>query len=148
MLDLKFIRENAELVKQNTKDRLSNVDIDRLLELDKKRRGMEAGMDELRAKRNAASKVKPTPEIIEEMKKIGDEIKQIEDGIIPVNTELKQLLLAVPNLTHPEVVVSDNEDENPVLEIFGEPAKFDFEPKDHVQLAQELDLIDFDRATK
>ena len=148
MLDLKFIRENAELVKQNTKDRLSNVDIDRLLELDKKRREMEAGMDELRAKRNAASKVKPTPEIIEEMKKIGDEIKQIEDGIIPVNTELKQLLLAVPNLTHPEVVVSDNEDENPVLEIFGEPAKFDFEPKDHVQLAQELDLIDFDRATK
>ena len=148
MLDLKFIRENAELVKQNTKDRLSNVDIDRLLELDKKRREMEAGMDELRAKRNAASKVKPTPEIIEEMKKIGDEIKQIEDGIIPVNTELKQLLLAVPNLTHPEVVVSDNEDENPVLEIFGEPAKFDFEPKDHVQLAQELDLIDFDRGAK
>lgn len=148
MLDIKFIRENAELIKQNTKNRLSSADIDKLLDLDKKRREMEVKVDELRAKRNASSKAKPTPEIIEEMKKIGDEIKKLEEGIIPVNEELKQLLLSVPNLTHPEVIVSDNEDENPVLETFGEPTKFDFDPKDHVQLAQDLDLIDFDRATK
>lgn len=148
MLDIKFIRENAELVKQNTKNRLSAVDIDKLLDLDKKRRLAEARLEELRAKRNVVSKTKPTPELIEEMKKIGEEIDSLEKAGLPLETEFREMWLAVPNMTHPDVVVSEYEDANPVLDIFGEPTKFDFKALDHVALAEKHDLIDFDRATK
>lgn len=148
MLDIKFIRENVDLVKENTKNRLVKVDIDRLLELDQQRREIETKIDELRSERNVASKTKPTPEIIEKMKKVGEEIKQLEEKQEPINEEFRELILAVPNLTHKEVKISDNEDDNPVLDTYLEPTKFDFGPLDHVQLAEKHDLIDFDRATK
>lgn len=148
MLDIKIIRENPELVKQNCKNRLSKADIDALLATDKELRVVKTRLEELRAKRNAGSKTKPTPEMIVEIKQIGEEIKKLEAALEPLETEHKKLWMAVPNMTHPEVVVSDDEDANPVLEIHGEPTKFDFEPLDHVELAEKGDLIDFDRATK
>jgi seryl-tRNA synthetase len=148
MLDLKIIRENPDKVKENCKNRLVEVDIDKLLELDEQRRSAVAKIDELRAERNASSKTKPTPEIIEKMKSVGEEIKQLEASIEPLEGELRELWLKVPNLTHPDVVVSKSEDDNPVLEVAKEPVKFSFEPLDHVQLGEKLDLIDFDRATK
>lgn len=148
MIDLKFIRENTELIKQNAKNRLVDVDIDRLLSLDKQRREAEAKLDNLRAERNKASKVKPTPEVIEQMKLLGAEIKQLEEAVAKIEPEIKELWYAIPNLTHPKVTVSDDEDANPVLEVYKEPTKFDFKPLDHVELAEKHDLIDFDRATK
>jgi len=158
MLDIKFIRENAEEVKKNAENRLVKVDIDRLLELDEKKRKTETELDELRAKKNAASKTKPTPEVIAEMKELGEKIKALEEKVLPMSQELRDLLLKVPNLTHPEVLVSQDEDENPVLDTFLEPTKFstkggsasggDFAPLDHVALAEKLDLIDFERGTK
>lgn len=148
MLDIKIIRDNPELVKTNSTNRLAKVDIDRILELDNQRRENVAKIDELRSQRNTASKTKPTPEIIAQMKTVGEEIKTLEATIEPIETELREQLLKVPNLTHPEVVVSQNEDDNPILEIVREPKTTDFEPLDHVELAEKLDLIDFDRATK
>ena len=148
MLDIKFIRENIDAVKQNTKNRLANVDIDQLLAVDKKRRELDSTIDALRTERNAASKTKPTPEIIAKMKNIGDQISLLENELIDVNSNFKELLMIVPNMSHPEVAVSDDEDANPVLEIIGKIPKFAFEPKDHVELAEKLDLIDFDRAAK
>jgi seryl-tRNA synthetase len=148
MLDIKFIRENIEAVKQNTKNRLVDVDIDRLLEVDKKRRELESTIDALRTKRNAASKTKPSPEIIAEMKNIGDQITKLENELVAVNSNFRELLLLAPNMSHPEVRVSQDEDDNPVLETIGEIPKFNFEPKDHVELADKNDLIDFERATK
>jgi len=148
MLDLKIIRENPDQIKQNCKNRLVEVDIDRLLILDEKRRGLVAQIDQLRSERNASSKTKPTPEIIEKMKSVGEEIKSLETQIEPLEGELRDLWLRVPNLTHAEVVISQNEDDNPILEVVKEPVKFDFAPLDHVQLGEKMDLIDFDRATK
>lgn len=148
MLDLKFIRENPDLVKTNCQNRLAKVDIDKLLELDEKRRGVIAKIDELRAERNTASKTKPTPEIIKKMKHVGEEIKSLEAKIEPLEAEFKQLWLSVPNMTHPQVKVSQNEEENPVLEVVKRPGKFKFAPLDHVQLGEKLEVIDFDRATK
>lgn len=148
MLDLKFIRENIELVKQNCKDRLANVDVDKLINLDIERRELESSLDELRAQRNKASKSKPTPETIAIMKQVGEKIKQLEANLEKIEPEFKQLWHAVPNLTHPKVLVSADEDNNPILEVFKEPTKFDFKPLDHVELGTKLDLIDFDRATK
>lgn len=148
MLDLKIIRENSDKIKENCKNRKVDVDIDKLLELDEKRRGVIAKIDELRAERNSASKTKPTPEIIKKMKAVGEEIKELEAEIEPLEAEFKQLWLSVPNLTHPAVKVSHNEEENPVLEVVKEPGHFKFLPLDHVQLGEALDVIDFDRATK
>ena len=148
MLDIKFIRENIELVKTNSKNRLAQVDIDQLLAVDEKRRALELKIDDLRAKRNAVSKNKPTPEEIAEMKSVGVEIEKLEAELVPVLADFRELWLAVPNLTHPAVVVSSRESDNPVLSTFLEPTKFDFLAKDHVELAELNDLIDFDRATK
>jgi len=148
MLDIKCIRENPDLIKTNCQNRLAKVDVDKLLELDEKRRGMIAKIDELRAERNAASKTKPTPEIIKKMKAVSEEIKSLEAKIEPLEAEFRQLWLSVPNLTHQEVKVSQNEDDNPVLEVAKKPIEFKFEPLDHVQLGESLDIIDFDRVTK
>lgn len=148
MLDIKFIRENVELIKDNCKNRLSGVNIGEFLELDKEIRILETSLDELRARRNATSKTKPTPDQISEMKKVGEEIKTIEEKIIPLKEKFREIWLAIPNLTHSDVVVSLNEDDNLVLDTFLEPTAFDFEAKDHVELAEINDLIDFERATK
>lgn len=148
MLDLKIIRENPDKIKENCKNRLIEVDIDRLLELDEQRRGLISKIDILRAERNTSSKTKPTPEVIEKMKSIGEKIIILETQIELLEKELRQLWLKVPNLTHPDVVVSFNENDNPILEVIKEPNKFNFQPLDHVQLGEKLDLIDFNRATK
>jgi seryl-tRNA synthetase len=148
MLDIKIIRENPELIKTNSKNRLANVDIDILLILDTEVRALITGIETARSRRNQVSKTKPTPEIIAEMKLLGDSLKKMELELVEKETRLKEILATVPNLTHPDVRVSDNEDDNPVLETCGKATKFNFVPKDHVELAAALDLIDFDRATK
>ncbi len=148
MLDIKYIRENAEEVKKNCADRLSGANIDELLAIDEERRQKISEIDSLRAERNQGSKGKPTPEEIEAMKNKRARIAELETSLLEVESKYNESLFKVPNLTHPEVKRSENEDDNPVLEISGEPTKFDFEAKDHVQLAAELDLIDFDKATE
>ena len=148
MLDIKFIRENADLIKENSKNRLSKADIDSFLELDEEIREKVLKLDDLRAQRNLTSKTKPTAEEIEKMKRGGEEIKIIEEALIPLRQKHREIWLAIPNLTHPEVAVSLDEDDNPVLDTFLEPTNFDFPPRDHVELAEINDLIDFERATK
>jgi len=148
MLDIKFIRENAEIVKENCKNRLANVDIDKLLELDKKRRELTAEIDSMRSKRKSGSKTKPSEKEIEELKNLNKEIKRAEEELDKITKEYNELLFQVPNLTHPEVRVSQNEEDNPVIGVYKNPTKFDFKPLDHVQLAEKLDLIDFARAAK
>lgn len=148
MLDIKYIRENVEKIKENSANRLANVNIDTLLKIDSERRELESTIDSLRTKRNAASKTKPSAEVIAEMKQTGEDISKLEKELVGINEQFRELLLQVPNITHPNVVVSKNEDDNPVLETIGQIPQFNFEPKDHVELAEKLDLIDFERATK
>lgn len=148
MLDIKIIRENPELIKTNCRNRLATVDIDALLALDVAVRNLMTKIETARAQRNQASKTKPTPEMIAAMKALGESLKAQEEELSDKEGKLRALLLEVPNLTHQDVKVSLNEEDNPVLETYGSPTKFKFVPKDHVQLAETLDLIDFDRATK
>ncbi len=148
MLDIKFIRDNIELIKRNCKNRLVKVDLNKLLELDKERRLLETAIDKLRAEKNKYSKTKPSSEQISKMKNLGLEVKKLEDRLKTVSTDYQQLLNGVPNITHPKVRVSLDINDNPVLETSGKPIKLKFKPRDHVELALELDLIDFDRGTK
>jgi seryl-tRNA synthetase len=148
MLDIKFIRQHPDIVKENCKNRLVKVDIDRLLDLDKKKRELATEIDILRSKRKAGSKKKPSSSEIKVMKKVNEEIKRLEDVQELITKEYNELLLEVPNLTYNGVCVSNNEEDNPVIGYFKEPTKFDFRPLDHVEIAKNLDLIDFTRATK
>lgn len=147
MLDIKFIRENTELVKENSKKRHVKVDIDRLLQLDEERRAHIVEAEELRKARNAGSKGKPSPEDIVKMKEIGEAIKASESKQEALMGEYTALLMAVPNLTHPDSPIG-GEDDFVVLHKNKEPELFSFEPKDHETLMTALGVVDFERGAK
>jgi len=148
MLDIKFIRENIDLVKKNSANRLAKVEVDQLILLDEAWRKLQGEIQELRSERNKTSKTKPTPEEISQMKEVGNKIFVLEEKSLELESSLKQLMMAVPNLTHKDVRVSADESDNPVLSSSGKITKFNFEAKDHVELVEQLDLVDFERATK
>lgn len=136
------------MIKANCRNRLADVDIDLLLTYDSEIRELKVATESARAERNKISKTKPTPEIILEMKKLGENLKEQEDKLNDLEIHFKALLMSVPNLTHPAVKVSTDENDNPILETYLKPTKFKFKALDHVELAAALDLIDFERATK
>lgn len=154
MLDIKFIRENKEAVQKNCQNRNVKCDIDGLLLLDEKRKNALQYVEQLQAEKNKLNElIKSAGD--NERKSLIDQGKATNEKTDYAKKELEQilaqydlLLSQIPNMTHPEVKVSDDEDDNPVLEIVKEPAKFDFKPLDHVQIAENLDLIDFERGTK
>lgn len=147
MLDIKYIRENLESVKQNCVNRRSKVDLDKLLALDEQRRNLLKQVEELRASRNQGSKGKPTPEEIAKMRTVGEEIKQLETELARVEEEYKDYLMRVPNLTHPDTPIGGEENFKVIYQSSDE-IKFDFTPKDHEELLLQNDLIDFERGAK
>lgn len=147
MLDIKYIREFAELIKDNCKNRGVKVDIDRLLKLDEERRAKIVKVGELRAERNRGSKSKPLDEEIARIRLVGAEISALETELASVEQEYTVLLKQVPNLTHPETPIGGEADYR-VLETIGKPPKFDFEPKDHEDILTNLGLLDFERGAK
>ncbi len=143
MLDIKFIRENPDKVKEGAQKKGVKVDIDKLLALDKKRREYLQRVESLKAKQNKLGKDK-----IEEAQKLKAEIKKIEPGLEKIEKELSSLMLQVPNLPLGEVPVGKDEKDNVVLREEGKKPKFSFKPKDYLELAERLDLIDVERAAK
>ncbi len=146
MLDIKFIRENKELVKENCANRHVKVDIDALFACDEERRSNLKSLEDLRAEKNKGSKGKPTPEEIEKMKHLGEQVKALEVKQMEMDEKFRELLLKVPNLTHPQTPVGGEQDFKILFQ--KEPQKFNFQPKDHEQLMLDLDLIDFERGAK
>jgi len=147
MLDIKFIRENKELIKKNCVDRKVKIDIDMLLETDEKRRGLIKKIEDLRALRKQTSKGKPNEEEIMKMRLVGDEIKTNEEILANIDSEYNVLMMAVPNLTHPDAPIGGENDFKVIYEN-KKPPKFDFQPLDHEELMVKKDLIDFERGAK
>jgi len=145
MLDIKFIRENPDLIKENAQKRGVTVDVDALLTLDEKRRELLANLETLRADRNKSSKSKPTPEEIERIKQVGEEIKVLETNLSDIEAQYIELLEVIPNLTHPASPVGGEEDFNEVS-VEGTKPAFNFVPKMHTELMPES--IDFERGAK
>ncbi len=143
MLDIKFIRENPNKVKEGAQKKGVKVDIDKLLALDKKRREYLQKAESLKAKQNKLGRDK-----IREAQKLKAEIKKIEPELKKVEKEFSPLMLQVPNLPLDEVPVGKDEKDNVVLEEEGKKPKFSFKPKDYLELAEKLDLIDIKRAAK
>lgn len=147
MLDIAFIREHADEVKTAAKHKNITVDIDALLRLDERRRALQQELDQFRHERNelahAGKGGKPTPEHITAGKRVKAEIARLETESEEIERQYAETLSTVPNVVHPDVPIGKDDSENVEIERVGEPTQFDFEPKDHVTLGTELDILDF-----
>ena len=156
MIDIKFIRENADLVRKACIDKnRAEVDIGRLLELDAERRRLIAATEAKRAEQNAAGEriaAERNPEAkraaIESMQSLKAGLKADEEGMAAVAAEFSAILDRVPNVPFADVPVGRDESENVVVREVGERPKFGFPPKDHMELGLDLGLIDADRAAE
>ena len=157
MLDLKRMKEHPQEVIDllAKKGRDAKAEVARILELDEQRRALVSETDALKAKQNAVSKQIPamkkagqdTAPVFAEMNELKETIKGQDAKIAAVESELRDLMLALPNLPDPDLLPGGKENNQP-LRYFGEPHKFDFEPKNHVELCTDLNLIDYERGVK
>ena len=155
MLDYKFIKDNLESVKQNIINRNMTADADKVVELFDKRNALVTKLQALQQKRNENAQsmkqkldAEKRQELINIGKQIKEEISAIENEEKQISQELEDAARKIPNMVHPDVPVGKLDTENLEVKKVGIPRKFDFEPKDHVQLGESLDIIDFDRGTK
>jgi len=156
MLDIKFIRNNIELVRQAISNKNEKADLDKLLEIDEQRRQLQFEFDYLKAHQNSVSALiaqkKKTGENIENelkaMTKTAEEIKALSAQLSIVNGELEKLLLTIPNIPQEDVPVGKDESANKIIKIWGEPKQFSFTPKDHLELAIQNKLLDLPRGAK
>lgn len=146
MLDIKFIKENAEEVKKVTEAKQLNPSlVDKVLELDAKRRTLIEEIDNLRSKRNQIAK---EGKASDEGKKIKEDLKEKEPALAKLEGEYKEVLWQIPNLFSPDTPFGKDESENKVVRKWETPRKFDFEPKDHLDLGENLEVIDVKRAAE
>ncbi len=155
MLDIKFIRENAELVKQACINKKINFDIDNLLKIDLRRRELLQEIEEFNAIKNQANKriqearTKEERDIvIAQMKELDRNSDNNNEEFKKVDAEFNALMLLVPNVPDETVPVGDSDEDNVEIRKWGKIREFDFPIKDHVQIAKDLDLVDFERGTK
>ena len=153
MLDIRFIRDNADRVQESAAHKGYTVDIKKLLELDDRRRELMARVDELRARRNENSAHmkaggKPDQAVIDEGKQIKGELVSEESRLSEVDVEYIDLLKKVPNMPHADVPVGKSEDENVEVKVVGGKPTFDFTPKNHYEIAEAKGWLDKERAAK
>ena len=154
MLDLKFIRQNPDLVKAGAAKKKIACDIDRILELDASARELGQEVDALRAEQRNAGKAigqassEERPKLLEGQKEAKVKLKVLEEQLSQIQTELKALLLLVPNVPAEEVPEGNDDEDNVEIEKWGEPRTFDFEPRDHVALAEAQDWIEIARGAE
>ena len=155
MLDYKFIRDNLAAVKKNVGDRFMKAEPDLVASLYDKRNELLTALDEQRKKRNEnAQAMKGKIEaairekLIAEGKALKEAIAELEKSAEEIEARLLEEARKIPNMAHPQAPIGKEDKDNLEVKRVGEPTKFSFEPKDHVQLGQELDIIDFDTATR
>ncbi len=158
MIDIELIRKNPDFVKErlSLRDPSYTELIDRVVELDRDRRNYIKEIEELRNKRNSKSKEigklkregKDTSELEEEVKNIKLKIEELEDKLEKVNTDLKSLILRIPNIPHSSVPVGEDESDNVEVRRWGEPKEFPFDPKPHWEIGERLGILDLERASR
>lgn len=156
MLDIRFIRENKDIIKESLDARNSDYPLDELLELDRTRRDILVEVEALKKKRNDASALigkykregKDVNELLLEMQHVGETIKEHDEKLEKVEQRLNHLLFTIPNKLHESTPIGKDEDDNVEVRRWGEPKKFDFEIKSHDELGVNLDILDFERGAK
>ena len=157
MLDLKFVRSNPDVVRDSLIRRGEATDgLDTLLAADEKRRAILVEVEELKRRRNAASEKvarlkregADASEIIDEMKGVAERIRGFDEELAAVESTISELLLGIPNIPHESVPTGRDDSENVEVRRWGQPKEFGFEPKAHWDLGADLDILDFERASK
>jgi seryl-tRNA synthetase len=151
MLDIHFVRDNLDAVKANLRNRNVKADIDSAVRLDDDRRRLAHEAQTFQQRANEISKLIPKEKdaatkqtLIQEGKELRGKIGELEAKVKQVESSLEAALLNIPNMSHPEAPVGTEAKDNKVLRKWGEPRHFDFKPKDHVALAEALNLVDFE----
>jgi seryl-tRNA synthetase len=155
MLDLKFIRENADAVAENCRNRGVEADVGLVVELSERRSALIQEVNDLKQRQNALAKsVKQAADdeergrLIEESKALKQDVPARETELHEVEERLRDEQLKIPNVTHPDSPIGKDDSENVEIRRSGEPPEFDFEAKDHIELGQALGIIDFDAGAK
>jgi seryl-tRNA synthetase len=157
MLDIRFIRENSELVKQKLEARGSDIDLSVFLSIDEKRREVLGKIETLRAERNRASdeiakmkkeKKEVDPSVFASMKELSSQVKALDEDLKSVEQETNDFLLTIPNMPHDSVPVGKTENDNEIVRSWGVAPELSFQPKEHWELGEKLGILDFDRASK
>nr|WP_300003762.1 serine--tRNA ligase [Tissierella sp.] len=156
MLDIKRIRMDPQGVKEALGKRQGSFPIDKAIELDENRRSLLMEVEEMKAKQNSVSKEIPklkkegkdVASVLEEMKGLSDKVKEKDVLVKEIDEKLKEILLEIPNTPHESVVIGDSDEDNVELRKFGQPREFDFEIKAHWDIGTDLDILDFERASK
>lgn len=156
MLDPKLIKENPQSIKNMLKARGVDYDLERLIAVDQKRREDIQKTDELRKKKNEVGlkiseykKVgKDATELLTEMKRVSEKLSELEQLQIENEKKYRQLAFTIPNIIHESVPIGKDESANKLVKDWGKIPKFDFEPKNHIDIAENLGLIDLERAAK
>ncbi len=154
MLDIHFIRENADLVKAGAQKKRMTADVDGLLALDEERKRLRGELDEKRAEQNRASgrialaKGEEREKLLEAMRQLKAGMQEVEEKYKTVMADWQALMLTIPNIPDMSVPEGESDADNKEVKVWGEPTTFDFEPKDHVTLMTELGMADFERGSK
>jgi seryl-tRNA synthetase len=154
MLDINYIRENLEKVKRGCEMKRAEVDFEKLLELDDQRRKFLTQLQEIRREKNRLSKLiggklgQEREDLISEMKKFSDREEKIEEKYKEIEKEFFEILSQIPNLPLEGVPEGKDENDNVVLKTWGEPKKFTFPVKDHLEIGEKLNILDTKRASK
>src|SRR3989338_7985501 len=148
MLDIHFIRENSELVRKAIQNKNIDLDLDKLLAAEERRKHVIQEMELSRAEQNKKSKGPQSPEELEKLRGMKEKIKLLEKEFGIVEDEFNSLMLQIPNIPSDDTPIGKDESENRILYKVGELPQFDFKPKEHWELGQELDVIDMERAAK
>ncbi len=156
MLDLRFVRENTELLEEALKKRGKDISLDKFKELDGKRRELLYEAEQLKHRRNVVSdkigqlkrEGKDASEIIAEMRDVSNKIKGFDEELKEIEDSFNQILLGIPNIPDDSVPMGADETDNLEIMKWGEPRKLDFEYKPHWDLGEDLDILDFERGSK
>lgn len=148
MLDIKFIKDNLETVQKNNLNKNIEVDLNHLISIYNKKIGLQKKLEVWRKEKNKFSKSKPSIELFEKLKNLGKKIFDYETKIRLLDEEIISLQYQIPNIALPDVPVGKDENDNKVLKVVGEKPKFDFVPKDHIELGKMHDIIDIETSAK
>ena len=156
MLDLKFIRENLEIVKEAVNNKYESCDVDAILTLDAQRRELIAEKESLEAQKNKVSKEvalakkekRDVSDLIADMRQVGGKVAKQSAKLRDVESKLNELLLMVPNIPNPDVPIGKDESANKIIGYFGDKRQFDFKPRPHWEVGEIIDGLDIPRGVK
>ena len=156
MLDLKFVRNNPDVVKEALAKRNADINLDDFLRKEEKRRQIIYEVEQLKAERNKVSEEvarlkksgQSAEDVIRQMREVSQRIKELDENLADIESSMQQILYLIPNIPHQSVPVGKDESSNVEVRRWGTPRKFDFEPLAHFDLGEKHDILDFGRAGK